>query len=577
MKSLARVILFIVTALVVAVYYVPAWHVDYLNQWGEGTYGFSAVLFGQKLDDVTNPQLLRDGIRPGDRVRVGDVYDWNTATYPWRGQQRTFEFETAHGTIREHLTAQAVPGFGVWQRIGGVLALIPETVFLVVAVLLVALRPSAMTWSFYLYAVGYFGTRPAFAFYGNVLPRAPFEVMTFVLATVFGSWAALPLIPFVLRFPDNKMTGWRKRVDPFVWAFLALMYVAYVWEWAQRDIAGAGPVPISLLLDNYVPLVAFAAAALIVIENFKRASPEVRQRMAWLVSGTLVSLFAYGFYYIPGVSVASQQVVGFLAVLMPISIGYAVLVHRVIGVGFALNRAIVYGALSIVLVAFVSLLDWISGKVVSATRLATGIEALVTIGLGFVLNRTHQTFERWVDRIFFGRQHRAERYLRRVAAALPFATDEQAIVDGLVREPVNALHLTGAAFYRRGDDGTYRFAAAERASPAVGHFERDNRLVRFLMSEEAVVWLEDLRAPASGSELDVFVLAVPVLVRHELRCFVLYGAHRSGAQLDPDEVKIFEEPGVEASRALDHIEAVRAREDADAMRRRLERYEPQPV
>jgi len=71
------------------------------------------------------------------------------------------------------------------------------------------------------------------------------------------------------------------------------------------------------------------------------------------------------------------------------------------------------------------------------------------------------------------------------------------------------------------------------------------------------VWLEELRGHLDREQAKHYVLAVPVSVRHDLVSFTLYGAHRNGSELDPDELELLDE--LEASRAYDHIEAVRLR------------------
>ena len=55
-------------------------------------------------------------------------------------------------------------------------------------------------------------------------------------------------------------------------------------------------------------------------------------------------------------------------------------------------------------------------------------------------------------------------------------------------------------------------------------------------------------------------LAVPVAVRNELLAIVVYGPHRRGDDLDPDEVSILALLAVSASAAFDHVEAVLLRE-----------------
>ena len=82
-------------------------------------------------------------------------------------------------------------------------------------------------------------------YWAHLLAPPAFVVLSFLLSTVFGPWSVLPLLPFVLRFPNGDVLGWRRRIDPFVWAFLALAYVMYVLEWrayvGASHAAGVGP------------------------------------------------------------------------------------------------------------------------------------------------------------------------------------------------------------------------------------------------------------------------------------------------------------------------------------------------
>ena len=90
----------------------------------------------------------------------------------------------------------------------------------------------------------------------------------------------------------------------------------------------------------------------------------------------------------------------------------------------------------------------------------------------------------------------AESHLRRAASALPYATDEDAIVEGLVQVPVDALELAAAALYRRSSGGT-RFegvATARQTTMAPPGFGENDLLVRMLLADERIVWLDDLRS-----------------------------------------------------------------------------------
>lgn len=570
MKTVARIALGLITAFVVVIFYVPLGHADYTGRWGDGTYGFHLVQ-AQTQDEhvdsvIPGTPAWRAGIRPGDEL-IGTPFgaEWSRAEFPRAGDRGRFTFAHRGTVIHADMVAVPETDFGAWDRANGVLAIIPATVFLIVAFTLVFLRPSVMTWSFYAYAIGYFSTSPAYEYYASILPAAPYIVLTFFLTTVCGNFAVMPLLPFVIRFPDDRLSGFRKSLDNAVWLAIALAFAGYVYEWFAIW-SGRGSPPTIAFLDTWLPLATFVAATFILIKKYKHASPAVRQRFGYFIFGLVISFVAYATYFVPGVPDAMKQIVGYAAVVMPICVAYAVFRHRVLDINFVLNRTLTYGLLSLLVIAFVSFLDWSLGHVVSG-RFTIGVELLVTIGIGFLLDRINKTIERLVEGVFFRARRLAEQYLKRAASALPYATEEAAVTDGLVQVPAEALQLAAAALYRRSADGS-RFegiATSNATTVAPPGFDRNHLLVRMLRSSEQREWLDPLRSHLDVENASVYVLAVPVTVRHELVSFTLYGAHANGAQLDPEEVDLLDELAREAARAYDHIEAVRTREHYAAL------------
>jgi hypothetical protein len=560
---LARTFLIVVTIVVAIVYYMPAGQVDFLENWGGGTFGVELTPNGDPIVQGVLPGSPADkaGLRPGDRLthyRVGNA--WAGINTPYAGETRTIGFVRDGVVHTVTLIAVTVPSFGLLQRIGGALALIPPTVFLIVAFMLVFLRPSIMSWSFYLFAIGYFGTLPVLGYWSHFLPNGAAHVLAFLLLVVFGFCSPLPLLPFVLRFPNGDLRGWRHKIDKFVWIFLAASFALGVYGYVVIQATDIRPAWY-LLAETGIPLFTFLFAALIVVKNYSVAIPADRQRYGFLIMGTIVSFAAYAVYYIPGVSFDVGQIVGFAVILMPICVAYGVLRLRVMDVNFVLNRALVYGLLSVGVIAFISLLDFLFSRVVELGRFTLGIELLATIGVGFLLDRINRLVERTVEAVFFRRRRDAEAYVRRAAAALPYATDEAAISEGLVQVPVSAMELAAGALYRRASNGA-RFegvATSTETMVAPGGFDANHLLVRMLLAGEKRMWLDEVRAYLDPANAAVYVLAVPVMVRHDLVSFTLYGAHRNGAQLDPEEVELLEELANEASRSYDHVEAVRVR------------------
>jgi hypothetical protein len=565
MKLVARLVLIAITALVIVIFYVPLGHADYTGLWQGGTYGavMERGVDTRVVSVIPGSQADRAGIRPGDTLQITPFSTtYPTFAFPRAGDRSTFTLRRPDGS-RYRVTLRAVPfvTFTRGAQVLGILAILPATIFVAIAFVLVFLRPNVMTWSFYAFATGYLSTGPSFGFFLPYLSAPAYIVLSFVLSTVWGNFAVLPLLPFVLRFPDDRPTGVGRQFDRAIWVIIAVAFVAYAYNWSAEWSTGTGSA-LAGVLDEWLPLGTFALATYILIKKYSHATPQMRQRFGFLIIGLVVSFVAYALYFVPGIPSAVAQVGGFAVVIMPICVMYAVLKHRVLDINFVLNRALAYGILSVFVIAFVSLLDWSAGHLIAQGRFATGIELLATIVVGFLLDRINRSVQSVVEVVFFRERRASEQYLRQAARALPFATEESAVTDGLVQVPVDALQLGAAALYRRSGDGK-RFegiATSTNTTVAPPGFDENHLLVRMLESGEERVWLERLRGHLDREQAKHYVLAVPVTVRHELVSFTLYGAHRNGAQLDPEEVELLEELAREASRAYDHIESVRLRE-----------------
>ena len=66
-------------------------------------------------------------------------------------------------------------------------------------------------------------------------------------------------------------------------------------------------------------------------------------------------------------------------------------------------------------------------------------------------------------------------------------------------------------------------------------------------------------------------LAVPIVVRRRLLGFALYGGHRGGVALDPDEINVIGGLMTGASAAYDHLDAEAMRRESLALRQEAAR------
>lgn len=157
-----------------------------------------------------------------------------------------------------------------------------------------------------------------------------------------------------------------------------------------------------------------------------------------------------------------------------------------------------------------------------------------------MLHRASHHINRLVDRVLFRRHHAAEESLRRVTAALPFATEKQSIAEALVAEPVRNLELASAALFQRDlpDGPLHRVQARGWSADHASTLAADEFLVRYLQAEHEPLRLDDRIALPRNIPQDAAspVLAIPIVKQHALTASVLYGAHLNHTLPDPDEV-----------------------------------------
>jgi GAF domain-containing protein len=204
--------------------------------------------------------------------------------------------------------------------------------------------------------------------------------------------------------------------------------------------------------------------------------------------------------------------------------------------------------------------DFLTSAYLSQTRLALAIDAAVTIGLAFVLHRAYRWIESAVDFMLFRRKHEAERYLDRVAHTLMFAEREEAVDKALVHDPYDKLRLTAAALYRA-REGAYVAARLEGWTALnAPQLCSDDDLVRFMIAERCKIVVGDLRSHVAEpfrAQGHTPTIAIPIFQGNRLTGFAVYGIHRDGTKLDPDEVETLERLCAAAAQAYTGIELAR--------------------
>jgi hypothetical protein len=383
------------------------------------------------------------------------------------------------------------------------------------------------------------------------LPDPLFAAIAFACGTLFAQLPAYALLVFLAWFPRAPATPreWTfARWAAGVFVVACIFECVKTWNWKTY-------LPGELLAQAASPWLAAAVVIVFTAAAYAMASGETRRRIAWVLVGIVLSTVGLTLYnavgQVPGTALgpdarawwyAAMDVVGMSIWL---SLAYAVLRHRVLDLGFVVNRTLVYGVLTSLVVVVVSLVDWLCGHVL-ASRFSLAFEAVVAVGLGLALNRLHGRTERLVDRVVFRERHRAETRLRQRATALAFAQSETDIDATLASDACAILRLGSGAVFRRDPDAAARYRRVAARAWDDAHamvIDAGSILVRSLLTERGIVVLEDLaiEQPGLPGGLARPAFAVPIAFQSELVGFVLYGPHLDGTLPDPEELDLLQQ------------------------------------
>jgi hypothetical protein len=461
--------------------------------------------------------------------------------------------------------------------------------FVGVGASLVLLQPSVSTWAFYLFCVGLNGA-PASVVFGWL--TLPWNWALGILYSGLQLAGLLGVTVFASIFLHEQDTGWRAamyRFAPLAWLvmFGLQMFVAWGSGWFGWRVGPAGTA--AVILEAAISAVALYA----LVSTYVSARGADRQRIRWVVLGFGIALLAIVANVIIGIYFAAWPywVHATLAIaygVVPLTVAYAVIKHRIIDVSFVVSRALVYALLTSLLVGVFSLMDWFFTDYLRNARLGTVAEVGAVLAFGFSFNGLHKRLDSLIDATFFRQRHRAEIRLARAAAALPLVSTTQAVAHFLVREPADAVSLASSALFRRDRDGVYsrEEAMGWDANDLTGLDSTDEPLLALALAEAGPLLLYDYTWRTEGVPSGVArpVLALPIIVRRELAAIAFYGSHVHGEALDPDEVKAIAGLATGAAAAYDHLEAEEMRrkvesleKEMDSMRAQLSETRTQPA
>jgi len=278
----------------------------------------------------------------------------------------------------------------------------------------------------------------------------------------------------VLLFPDGRMPSRRWR--PFaLFAGAAMALIPVVFVFAPGPLEGHPGVRNPFGLEQYpwlqgvtvfgvllLPLCVLISAASLVL-RYRRSGAEVREQIKWLafaasfVGVTYLSLVIVGLFFVPALFSSKETTPVLLSLIqglvlmsfagVPTAIGFAVLKYHLYDIDIIINRALVYGALSAVLVLIYV------GSVVGMQalfRALTGQESTLavvasTLAIAALFDPLRRRIQAFIDRRFYRRKYDAARTLEAFSVRLRDESDLQTLNNdlvGVVNETMAPAHVS---------------------------------------------------------------------------------------------------------------------------------------
>jgi hypothetical protein len=270
-----------------------------------------------------------------------------------------------------------------------------------------------------------------------------------------GAQVALTLVPLLLLlFPTGRLPSRRWRPLPWISTTAGAVLVLLVLFFDNPDQVG-GAISITAFVVVTVIFIAILLSALSIVVRYRRAIGAERQQLKWFaLAAVLIGALITGHLLFVDLLLPEA----FLDLLdaasitvLYVAVGIAILRYRLYDIDIVVNRTLVYGSLTVMLV-FVYI-----GSVVGLQyllRALTGQESQLaivasTLAIAALFNPLRRRVQAVVDRLFYRRKYDAAKTLEEFSAKLRDETDLDEVNSDLVRVVRNTMQLAHVTLWIR--------------------------------------------------------------------------------------------------------------------------------
>ncbi|HKV97519.1 MAG TPA: GAF domain-containing protein [Gammaproteobacteria bacterium] len=218
------------------------------------------------------------------------------------------------------------------------------------------------------------------------------------------------------------------------------------------------PALILPAISIWLGLIAF----LMLVLGYTRAGAEQRLRIRWILASTGMVLLAVVLSYIATqtsnpVSALTLAILNEIAFLLAVAgYGYALLRHRLVDVRIVLNRTLLYGVITAIVVGVFAAINALVERETLGRGASLILELIVPLALGIVLGSLRKYLDTYINRLVFRRQYRAEQALNDFARTCSFIEQPEHLLDLTAQQVFDHSHAESVALYERQAQGYTR-------------------------------------------------------------------------------------------------------------------------
>jgi hypothetical protein len=279
------------------------------------------------------------------------------------------------------------------------------------------------------------------------------------LAQAFAGIAAYALY---LTFEDLAHGAIRERILSVCRAVVgacSLLFIANAVVFSVGRSTSGCFVPFLYLMRYPALIVALAVMIAVLTTTFMTATGLQRQRVRWVFWSTIVGFSGVVTWLI----VPSLRAAVLTSVVITVGYAYAILRHRIIDVGFVINRAIVFTTVTSAVFAIFALVSTFVERLTLPADESVIVQSLVALALAFSFDFGFKRVEGLIDRVFFRDKHRAEVALRSFTDEARFVRSGSVLLERALRVVCDSLRASAVCVYREHRDD-YRNVAASGAA-----------------------------------------------------------------------------------------------------------------